>query len=345
MFEHQSELIFYYPVGHENHQVAQHPERPERIETIRSALDASGLWHPYDKVPSSPLDQNVLYQIHSNRYLDRLKQACERGEWFDQDTYLLPASWNVALETAGGATSLVRQVWKREANVGFALCRPPGHHATSKNAMGFCLLNNIALVAEDLLRNYDVKRIAILDFDLHHGNGTQEIFYARGDVFYISTHQWPLYPGTGKLEEQGIGEGFGTTANIPFPPGTGDEGFLTCLEEFILPLLEHYQPEILLLSIGFDPHWMDPLGFLQITAAGYGKLITILKQWAENYCEGRIAAILEGGYNLEAIAACSQSVVSALLGQPYTDMLGKSPHRDTDRWQNVLKQLRNLWRI
>lgn len=345
MAENLAPIIYYYPENHESHRASQHPERPQRIEAIREALEASGYWQPYEKVSPTVIDKNTLFHIHTPDYLKRLQSACDRGQWFDQDTYLVPESWGVAHNSSGGAISVARKVWTRQANTGFALCRPPGHHATPKKAMGFCLLNNIALAAEDLLQNHGVNRIAILDFDLHHGNGTQEIFYARGDVFYISTHQWPLYPGTGRMDEQGVGEGFGTTANIPFPPGTGDEGFYACIQEIIFPLLMNYQPEIILISVGFDSHWMDPLGFLQLTASGYGKLILMIKQWAEENCFGRIAAILEGGYNLEAIAACSQTLVAALLGQPVLDLLGNPPHPDTTRWRSTLDQVKKLWRI
>ncbi len=345
MTDSNTPMVYFYPDGHEAHHAPQHPERPERIEVIRRSLEAAGLWQAYEKVLPVLPDENVLFRIHSSQYLNRLKQACTDSKWFDQDTYLVPDSWDIALHAAGGAIAVARRVWSREANTGFALCRPPGHHATQRNAMGFCLLNNVALAAEDLLQNKGANRVAILDLDLHHGNGTQDIFYARGDVFYLSTHQWPLYPGTGRLEEQGVGDGFGTNANLPFPPGTGDEGFQTSLNEFILPLLDSYHPDILLVSAGFDSHWMDPLGFLQLTAGGYGKLMTSLKSWVDEHCYGRIAVILEGGYNLESIAACSQSVVSALCGEDFDDPLGRSPHRDTDRWKNTLEQAMKLWRL
>jgi acetoin utilization deacetylase AcuC-like enzyme len=338
-------LIYYYPEGHQAHFAPQHPEKPERVEHIRRSLIKAGFWDPYQKINSINLSTEDLFEIHDPTYLKKLQKACAAGQWYDQDTYLTPDSYQIALQTAGGAIAVSRSVWTGAAETGFALCRPPGHHATRAQAMGFCLINNIAVAAQDLLQTAGANRVAILDFDLHHGNGTQDIFWERGDVFYFSTHQWPLYPGTGRLEEQGAGAGFGKTANFPLPPGTGDDGFETIFTEIILPLLADYAPEMLLVSIGFDPHWMDPLGFLQLTATGYGLLIRQLKVWAADHCQGRIALILEGGYNLQAIEVCSQSVVAALLDQEFTDTLGNSPYPPTERWKSVALQSKKLWKL
>jgi acetoin utilization deacetylase AcuC-like enzyme len=338
-------FIYYFPFGHERHFTPQHPERPERIEVIKERMVARGWWSVYANLQSVEIDDHVLQKIHSPKYLQRLRNACERGEWFDQDTFLLPDSWEIALGTAGGAAAVARAVWAGNASTGFAICRPPGHHATHQQAMGFCLINNIAVVAEDLIQNFGAARIAIIDIDLHHWNGTQDIFWERGDVFYISTHQWPLYPGTGKVGDTGKGAGKMCTANLPFPPGTGDEGFLVSMDEFILPLLDEFKPEICLVSTGFDPHWKDPLGHLQLSAGGYGQCIQRIKTWADANCGGKIALFLEGGYNLEAMAACADASVSALLNLPYDDLIGQSPFGPTDRWHQVLAQAKDIWQI
>jgi acetoin utilization deacetylase AcuC-like enzyme len=339
------DFVYFFPIGHEHHATPQHPERPERIEVIKRRMYERGWWDQYRNLPPIELDVMVLEAIHSPKYLQRLHNACERGEWFDQDTYLVPESWEIATGTAGGATSIAREVWTGRAKTGFAICRPPGHHATSRQAMGFCLINNIAVAAEDLILNYQANRIAIIDIDLHHGNGTQDIFWERGDVFYISTHQWPLYPGTGKVGETGAGDGRMRTANLPLPPGTGDEGFLVSMDELVLPLLDEFKPEICLVSTGFDPHWKDPLGHLQMSSAGYGQCVQRIKKWADNNCAGKIALFLEGGYNLDAMAACAEASISALIDAEYTDLIGQSPYAPTDRWRQVLTQAKEIWQI
>jgi acetoin utilization deacetylase AcuC-like enzyme len=337
------ELVLFYPQGHEAHAEPGHPERPERVETIRSALEEAGWWDPFPRLDPLALPQDILHAIHTPAYLTLLESACRRGQHLDLDTYTTPASWELAHRAAGGAVAVAAAVWRGEAQRGFALTRPPGHHATSSRGMGFCLLNNAALAAEYLLQREGAQRLAIVDLDLHHGNGTQDIFWERGEVFYISTHQSPLYPGTGRLEDTGEGAGEGTTANLPLPPGSGDRAFRTAMEEVILPLLDRFAPEMILVSFGFDPHWRDPLGSLRLSAAGYGTLVADLVRWADEHCEGRIALFLEGGYDLQAGAACGQAVVAALLGRPWEDPLGPAPQPEGTAWQRVIRQARELW--
>jgi acetoin utilization deacetylase AcuC-like enzyme len=211
--------------------------------------------------------------------------------------------------------------------------------------MGFCLLNHIAIAAEALIQQENANRLAIVDLDLHHGNGTQDIFWECGAVLYVSTHQWPLYPGTGRLEETGAGDGQGTTANIPLPPGSGDLAFRSVTHELILPLLSRFKPEMLLVSFGFDPHWLDPLGHLQLSAAGYGSILASLAAWADDHCGGKIALFLEGGYDPDAGAACAQAAVSALLGIEWKDPLGASPHPEGKTWQAILRQAQMIWGV
>ncbi len=225
------------------------------------------------------------------------------------------------------------------------MTRPPGHHATIDQGMGFCLLNNIALAAESLIQQENAQKLAIIDLDLHHGNGTQDIFWRRGDVFYISTHQSPLYPGTGYVDEIGSGPGKGATANFPLPPFSGDQAFGTLMHTLILPLLERFAPEMILVSFGFDPHWRDPLGSLILSAAGYGNLITNLVDFADAHCGGRIALILEGGYDLDAAAACGQSAVAALLKHPWQDPLGPAPQPESSHWLVMERRAREIWGI
>ncbi len=224
------DLVFYYPQGHEAHFEHGHPERPDRIEVLRDALQQVGYWEAYPHVSSLAIPNGILTAIHDPEYLTRLEIASQSGRRFDADTYITGASWDLSRKAAGGAIAVAEAVWDGTARRGFALTRPPGHHATSSRAMGFCLLNNIALAAEYLLMEKNAQRLAIVDIDLHHGNGTQDIFYNRGDVFYFSTHQYPLYPGTGRLEETGVDTGEMRTMNMPLPPYSGDVAMKTAME-------------------------------------------------------------------------------------------------------------------
>jgi acetoin utilization deacetylase AcuC-like enzyme len=338
-------MIYFYPTGHAGHFEPYHPERPERVEALVQRLQAAGYWDPYPQVQPLELPVKVLHKVHTPAYLERLQRVCASGAYYDMDTYTRPASWQLALAAAGGAAQVARAVWDGEARRGFALCRPPGHHATPEQAMGFCLLNNIALAAEYLLQARGAERLAIVDLDLHHGNGTQEIFYRRGEVFYLSTHQSPFYPGSGQLEETGAGAGAGATANFPLLPFAGDTAFRTILEELILPLLERFGPQMILVSFGFDIHWLDPLGNLRVSAGGTGELIARLADWADQHCQGRLALVLEGGYDLEAGGACSQAAVAALLGKAFTDPLGPSPQPESDSWRGMAARARAMWSL
>jgi acetoin utilization deacetylase AcuC-like enzyme len=343
------DLVFFYPQGHEGHYERGHPERPERVETIRTALEDHGYWTTYPHLEPVKLTDDVLSAIHTQDYLRTLEDISRKGMHFDADTYTTTASWDLAFNSAGGAVAVSRAVWSGEAKRGFALTRPPGHHATSQRAMGFCLLNNVALAAEDLIQKESARRLAIVDLDLHHGNGTQDIFFSRGDVFYISTHQYPHYPGTGWLNETGNGPGEMKTANFPFPPYSGDHAFFTVMDEFILPLLDRFQPEMVLVSYGFDPHFDDPLGSLQLTSGGYGKLIKSLAAWADENCQGRISLFLEGGYDLKAAESCSLAVVAALLGDPiqqiYDQRIGAIENGEPSTFYAILEQAKLLWEI
>lgn len=277
--------------------------------------------------------------------LELLREHSRAAQPIDTDTYMTPASWPLALDVAGGAAALAGAVWRREAGSGFALTRPPGHHATRSHPMGFCLLNNVALAAESLLQQEGAERLAIIDLDVHHGNGTQDIFYEREDVFFISSHQVPLYPGSGQLNERGIGPGEGTIANIPLPPSSGDQAFHSAYHEVVPALLDRFQPQMLLVSLGFDAHWKDPLANLLVSARAYGEAIQSLRQWAQSHCDGRIALFLEGGYDLEAAEACGLAAVQALLDLPISDSVGSSPSRQRDDWKPILDTVKKIWNI
>jgi acetoin utilization deacetylase AcuC-like enzyme len=343
------DLVYFYPQGHQAHFERGHPERPERVEAIREALREVGWWDPYPHLEPVALSDEVLHAVHSLDYLAKLQRVCQYGQHYDMDTYTTPASWQLALNAAGGAVAVADSVWTAEARRGFALTRPPGHHATRDRAMGFCVLNNIAIAAEYLVQARAAQRIAIVDLDLHHGNGTQDIFYRRGDVFYISTHQSPLYPGTGALNETGKGAGQGANANFPLPPMAGDQAFLAVMDELILPLLDRFTPQMILVSYGFDPHRNDPLGSLLLGEDAYGQLIERLAGWADAHCEGRIALCLEGGYDLEAARLCSLAVVAALLGVerpgPATAPPPPGTQMERETWRSMLRQAKFIWNL
>ena len=345
-----SEIAFYYPDGHKKHFKAGHPERPERVEIIRKTLRASGIW---DRSPKLfPIEykraMEAILSVHSSDYVETIKATCALGGNLDADTYTTKDSWEIAVHTAGGAIQMALSVWSGRTQTGLALTRPPGHHAEMNKGMGFCLLNNIAIAAEYLLHNEFIEnpgRLAIIDLDLHHGNGTQDIFWERNDVFYVSVHQSPLYPGTGKVDDIGSEKGKGFTLNIPFPPGTGDNGYIATMDEIVLPMLDRYLPEMILVSYGFDPHWLDPLGHIQLSALGYYEIIKKLRDWAKQNCNGKIALFLEGGYDLDAASACSSGVVAALTNAPFNDPIGPSKRKEGSSWKSVISTVKELWQL
>lgn len=344
-------LVLFYPEGHEAHARYGHPERPERLEAVRRGIIEAGCWQPEELLSPYLVERTWLMKIHTPDYLDQLQSASQEGEDLDLDTYLTPASWQLALNAAGGAAAVAEAVWDGHAQTGFALCRPPGHHATPAHnrsrGHGFCLLNNIALAARHLLDLPDspAHQLAIVDLDLHHGNGTQAAFWRVPEVGFISTHQVPLYPGSGGLDETGADAGSGYTANLPMLPGTGDQGFQAAMDDVILPLLDRWQPQMLLVSMGFDPHWRDPLGSLQLSAQGLYSLMCSLVTWANEHCAGKIAVFLEGGYDLEAGQACGQATAAALTGQTFWDPLGKCPRPESQGWRQVLATARQIWNV
>ena len=335
-------LIFYYPEGHQKHYLPGHPERPERVEVIRRGLQEAGYWDRFPVIEPALPSQDLLGEVHEVEFLRLLELASQREQMLDPDTYAMRDSWQLALNAAGGAVAVVDQVWEGLASTGFALTRPPGHHATRSRAMGFCLINNVAVAAQYLVQEKGAAKIAIVDLDLHHGNGTQDIFWNRGDVVYISIHQAPFYPGTGALYEIGVGPGEGATLNLPIPAFSGDAAYKTLLTEIILPYLDQAGAECLLISFGFDTHWRDPLGSMQVSADCVYWMIGALRNWAARNCQGKIVVILEGGYDLEAGKACGQAVGAGLLNDPWEDDLGRSPRSESDSWRETLREAKGM---
>jgi acetoin utilization deacetylase AcuC-like enzyme len=287
-----------------------HPERPARIDAAREGVLAHGLGELL--VPISPREatEEELLRVHDASHLRRVERFCELGGGhLDADTVVGYRSAELARLAAGGALEAIELLRGGTASGAFVAVRPPGHHATADRAMGFCIYNHVAVVAADLAERGE--RVAVVDFDAHHGNGTQDIFYERGDVVYVSWHQSPHYPYTGQLAESGSGAGLGTTMNIPLPPGATGDHYRRSLDELVLPLLAEHAVEWLVLSAGFDAHRADPLCDLALTSGDVGDVVAELVGVVG---PGRTLALLEGGYDLQAVAECSAATVAALGG-------------------------------
>lgn len=307
------------------HKTGNHVESPNRLRAITSMLQSSGLNDRIASFHPRPATLEEISRVHSPEHIAQVREAAAGGGgWLDADTLMSRASFDVALLAAGGAIVAAEAVMRGEADSVFALVRPPGHHATLAEAMGFCLFNNIAIAARDLLAKNVCRRILIVDFDVHHGNGTQEAFYSDPSVLYFSAHQSPLYPGTGGSDETGADAGTGFTVNAPLPPGCGDEEYAAVFQQVLVPLANRFRPELIMASAGYDAHWSDPIATQQMTVAGFGDLVRVLKRLADQHCSGRMALVLEGGYHLEALAASVRATFDALQGAPTVlDPLGQ----------------------
>ena len=280
----------------------KHPECPDRIRSISRKLTAWEEFSDLEKIPPSRAEEESILLVHTEGYFQRLRKTAGVGlHQIALDTYVGPESFEIALAAAGSVISLVDRLLSGRIDAGFAAVRPPGHHAESDRAMGFCLFNNVAVAAEWAIRLGEVQKIAIIDFDVHHGNGTQRIFYSRPDVLYISTHQFPFYPGTGQFTEVGKGEGRGFNVNLPISAGMGNYFYLMLYTNLVIPILREFQPQLILVSAGYDGHWDDPLAGMNLDTSGFGHIISLLNSVAEQVCDGRILYVLEGGYNLKVL--------------------------------------------
>ena len=312
------------------HDMPGHPEHAGRLKAVRRQLALDGLMGRVRVESLWPADTASLSAVHTAQYLAHL-QATSRlptARFLEPDTYVTPHSYEIACLAAGGAVSAVDAVLLGEAHNAAVLVRPPGHHATRSRAMGFCLINNVAVAARHAQRAHDVERVAIVDYDVHHGNGTQDIFYDDPTVLYVSTHQSPLYPGTGSIAETGRGGGRGYTVNVPLPPGVGDDGFFAVFSEVVLPILDQFRPELVLVSVGFDAHWTDPLASMSLSLTGYDRLARRLIDGASAWCDGRIVFLMEGGYDLQVLGVGWANIVRALLGDEDAD----DPFGPGDAW-------------
>lgn len=295
----------------QGHRAAGHPERPDRLLAIGAALDADAELRQLPRLPAPAADPEVPLLVHSRQHIDAVSaMSASGGGWFDGDTYCGPASFDAAVRAAGAAILAVDAVLEGAA-AAFALVRPPGHHASVDRAAGFCLFNNAAIAVRHAQRRRGLGPVAVIDIDVHHGDGTQSIFHDDPSVLYTSLHQHPLYPGTGAAGDRGTGRGTGATLNVPLPEGTGGEGWLAALEAQVLPAVSRFAPELVVVSAGYDGHVDDPLAGLRLEASTYGRAAELIAQLAGSSGRGTVWT-LEGGYALDALGASVAACLSAL---------------------------------
>ena len=292
---------------------AGHPERAARLEAIESELVRAGIDGVAFTKPQAA-SRDAILRVHDEPYVSFVDSLRGKSARLDADTAVSPHSVEAAYLAAGAAIEAVDALMAGRARSAFALVRPPGHHAERDRAMGFCLFNNIAIAAAHAIAQHELERVMIVDWDVHHGNGTQHIFEDRRDVLFISSHQWPLWPGSGAADEHGQGAGAGFAINLPLPPGLDDAGYLALYERIVAPITRQYQPQLLLVSAGFDAHVNDPLAGMRMTQRGFAKLCALMKEIAHRHCEGRLALMLEGGYDLAGLSHSVRACVEVLAG-------------------------------
>ena len=315
------------------HETGAHPEQAARIPAIERELEARG-WLGYERVEAPEADLQAVTAVHPASHVDAVRAMSERGGgWFDADTYASAGSYRAALHAAGGACAMVDALLGDDAGVGFCGLRPPGHHAETATAMGFCLFNNVAIAARHALATLGASRVFILDWDVHHGNGTNEVFHSSPEVLFASIHQSPLYPGTGPLNDVGSGAGEGYSMNLPVPPGSGEDVWLSLVEHVVMPAARAFDPDLVLISAGFDAHRADPLANCELEAGSFAQMALHARSLGKP-----VGAVLEGGYDLEALAVSVAATLEALAtgGSPRS----VEPDAVTERARSAIRSLR-----
>lgn len=302
------------PFCKEHDSGAGHPEQPRRFDAVLEGLKGTGMLEKLTRLEPRAVAREDLLLVHTAEYLDRAEHDIRSGEeqLSTGDTSVGSQSWEVALRAAGSALAGVDAVLTGKTANAFCLVRPPGHHATPSRGMGFCIFNNVALAARHAQRRHGIGRVAIVDWDVHHGNGTQDAFYRDGSVFFFSSHQSPWYPGTGAASETGEGEGKGTTLNCPLPAGSGRKEIFDAFENKLLPALESFRPELVLISAGFDSRVEDPLGQFTLSDQDFADLTKLMMRVADRHAKSRVVSVLEGGYRLVGLASAAAAHVQAL---------------------------------
>lgn len=336
--------LIYDPIFLEHITPGKHLEKPERLQWAMDVLRGLNWLEREGLVQLAPRAATVdeLAAVHERDYIQKVeatarKVAAEQESggretrFFATDTYISARSYEAAIKAAGAPITAIDAIMKGEVNNAYCLVRPPGHHAVAESAMGFCLFNNVAVAARYAIDQYGLERVMIIDYDVHHGNATQEMFYEDPRVLYFSIHQAPFYPGTGLSDERGAGAGLGTTINVPLPATTGYETYEPVFRQVMAPAAERFDPQLLLVSAGFDAHWKDPLGGMYLSTAGFARLTGIIIELAQYLCNGRLVMVQEGGYDLQAMANCVATCVNLLLGDDAAvDNLGPAP---TTKWR------------
>ena len=330
--------IYYSHPASLEHRTGAHPENADRIEAIEAALDDSG-WPGLTRLEAPRAAREQLGRVHAEGHIDAIESFCAAGGgMIDMDTVASEGSWEAALRAAGAAREAAERLLAGEDDAAFCALRPPGHHAEWDRAMGFCLFNNVAVAAAHAIAVCGAERVLILDWDVHHGNGTEAIFRATDEVLYASIHQWPLYPGTGPAEYQGEGAGEGFTINLPVAAGADSNVFLALVQHVVVPALLAFRPGLVAISAGYDAHRSDPLASCAVDTAGYGRLTAAVRQAAAEV-GAPVMVCLEGGYDREALAASVVATIEALRGSEAPDLVDSSlaePHRArvARRWQS-----------
>jgi acetoin utilization deacetylase AcuC-like enzyme len=323
-----------------------HPERPER-QDVMDIVAAQWRQRGGLVAEPGPASRDAILRVHSGQFVETLESAAGRAVMLDPDTFTSPESWEITRLAAGAAALGVEAVLDGRAARSAALVRPPGHHSSRDLARGFCLINNAAVAAAHALAR-GITRVAIVDFDVHHGNGTQEIFEADPRVLYVSTHQWPLYPGTGHAREIGTGEGRGFTMNIPIERGATDEDYDLVFREIVVPVTSQFSPELVIVSAGFDAHEEDPIGGMRMTAGGFARLTGRLCAVADRCASGRLVLVTEGGYHLQALAESLSATLMAMDDAASVDAVPGAAAPPSDRGRHAAEQARavqsEFWR-
>lgn len=368
--------LIYDPIFLEHITPRNHPDRPQRLEMAMKVLEALNWLERDGLVLLAPraATEDELAAVHDRPYIRKVKAAArkvareqelvskgEEGDaqstphnsgdkltrFFATDTYVSAQSYEAAIKAAGAPLTAIDAIMKGEIDNAYCLVRPPGHHAVHESAMGFCLFNNVAVAARYAIDHYGLERVMIIDYDVHHGNGTQEMFYDDPRVLYFSIHRFPFYPGTGASDELGEGPGLGTTINVPLPAKTGYETYEPVFRQVMAPAADRFRPQLILVSAGFDAHWNDPLGGMNLSTAGFAKLTGIIIELAQYLCEGRLVMVQEGGYDLNVMGACVATCINLLLGDDAAvDSLGQARtltfHVNTDVLIAELRRIHHL---
>jgi len=320
-----------------------HPENHHRLEVIYEMLEEEGMKGKFREVAPRIATREELEMVHTSRYVDQIAATYGRDyTMLDPDTSTSAESWEVARLAVGGLLNLVDGVMKGDYKNGFALVRPPGHHAETNRGMGFCIFNNVAVAAKYARQKYSLERILIVDWDLHHGNGTQNAFYEDPHVLYFSTHQFPYYPGSGSIGEVGKGEGTGLTVNVPLPGGQGDDEYVQIFKEILYPIAEEFIPQLVMVSAGFDIYFQDPLGAMDVTPRGFCRMTEIMMEIARKCCQERLVMVLEGGYNLTGLRESVEASLRRLGGMEYRGMKEDGRRKRLTGTNEIIKSVRTV---